>query len=164
ICSVRITGLKGGHSGDEIDKGRANASYLMASLLSGLFGICDLRLISIEGGSKDNAITRECNALISIPADKVGEAEGYIKEIENGVRGEYHGADPDIRYILSENGEGTPLTRESTLQVLRLLTSLPNGVIRMSDDIPGLVETSLNLGILHTVEDELVLGYPSEAR
>ena len=166
--SLRVGGLKGGHSGDEIDKGRANATRLMVTLLSKLWDEYDIRLVTLEGGSKDNAIPREASAVIAIPADREDEIRSVIDKTQQGIRGEYAIADPDIFYEMTAqipgdayNDKGEPLlplNSDSTQEMIRLILSLPNGVQRMSDSIPGLVETSLNLGVTRMDENEIHLG------
>lgn len=166
LRTVRISGLKGGHSGDEINKGRANATRILTSLLAGLSEKYDIGLVSINGGSKDNAIPRLAQAVIAIPQDIESDIIKTVSVTESGTKGEYHGADPDIRYELTEylpsGTEAADISKimspECTKKVIALILSLPNGVMRMSDDIDGLVETSLNLGVTETTGDTLHLG------
>ena len=146
--SVKVTGLMGGHSGIEIDKGRLNANKLLAELLN-----CDIdyRIISINGGNADNAIPRECVAVISLPvgievlAKSADALVDKYRAIENALEVE----------IEPVSTSDTPFDEESTCATVALLCELPSGVIAMSEDISGLVETSLNLGTLKT-EDNYV--------
>ncbi len=140
---VKVSGLMGGHSGVEIDKGRLNANKLLAELLN-----CDIdyRLVSINGGNADNAIPRESAAIISLPvgievlAKRADALVDKYRAIEGALEVEI--APIQITDI--------PLDEESTCAAVALLCELPSGVIAMSEDIEGLVETSLNLGILKT--------------
>lgn len=142
---VSVEDLLGGHSGVEIHKGRANANKVLGDILQKL----PLRLVSIDGGSKDNAIPRAAVAYVcseeeDFPARFAAlcqEAKRALPETETEVRFTWETATcPDM------------LTEESSQAVLGLLCELPNGVQAMSRDIEGLVQTSLNLGILETTE------------
>lgn len=154
--TVGISGLAGGHSGTEIDKGRANAVIVLAELLSGLnrrLAPDDWRLASFDGGSKDNAIPRDAAAdLIT------GNPEKLIKEVEavsETIRAEHRAADPglEISSVQKNVEDGSVFTRAAAENMLEMILSIPNGVQAMSRDIPGLVETSLNLGIARTVSE-----------
>ena len=150
--SVKVTGLAGGHSGVEIDKGRLNANKLLAELLN-----CDIdyRLISINGGNADNAIPRECVATIALP---VG-IEVLAKNADALVQ-RYRDIECTLEVEIEPvKSDGTPLDEESTAAVVALLCELPSGVIAMSEDIKGLVETSLNLGILKTADDYVNVSF-----
>ncbi len=161
--TLTVTGLTGGHSGVEINKGRANASQLMARILTSLQKQFPLRLVSMAGGSKDNAITRECKAelLLAAAADAAAVREA-VKALETTLRKEYAVVDPELT-VRAETGKAkndlAPLTQEATKKAVSLLLALPNGVQRMSDDIAGLVETSLNVGVARLEEKELMLSY-----
>ncbi len=167
---LRVEGLKGGHSGLEIDRGRANASVILGRLLQTLslrFGQ-DIRLCSVNGGSKDNAIPRSAEAVLRVMPG-IRQAVMELAAEEEGVfRREYAGCDPELQISCSvrtlEHPEEErnpvpvirPLSRASEACAIRLLRILPNGIEKMSRDIPGLVETSLNLGILKTKENKIV--------
>lgn len=174
IC-VSVQGLLGGHSGCEIHRGRGNANVLLGRTLLELSRKYPFRLISMKGGSKDNAIPREAEAELVTSADPEAVLE-RIAEIGNSIAREFAGADPDIRIggalasaqsaggeaqLSADSGSGLiqALTDADTVRALTLLTALPGGVQRMSDDIPGLVETSLNLGILRLEGDTMSLHY-----
>ena len=166
---VRVEGLKGGHSGIEIDRGRANASMLLGRLLQTLFadGDTGLRLCSVKGGSKDNAIPRSAEAVLLVSPEARSRVMDRITEEEQVYRREYVGLEPELQlscHVLSAEEPdalrmkipcSNPMTRDSEDRVIRMLRILPNGVQKMSFDIPGKVETSLNLGILETEEKEV---------
>lgn len=158
ILDICVGGLLGGHSGAEIHKGRGNANLLMASVLGAMQGE-DFCLISMAGGSKDNAITRECHAqVVAEDAEKLLE---ICQACEKGFYKEYGTSDPGL-FVKAQKQEKTSvlaLTRESTRKAVALILGLPNGVQRMSQDVEGLVETSLNLGVLKLSEEELELHY-----
>ena len=159
-CSIVIDGLKGGHSGAEIDKERANADILMARLLRYLAKEESLYLCDISGGGKDNAIPRECTSRIVCPdsePEKPDKINRKILEFEQLIRKEYASSDKDIsvRFLQGEQGNFEVLEEQSLKKILFYLNNVPNGVIFMNQDIKGLVETSLNLGILELKPDGL---------
>lgn len=160
--TVKISGLMGGHSGAEIDKNRANANSLLGKFLYGLKKAADYELISVQGGQKDNAITRESVAELLILKEDLKAVEEYAAYMQNAWREEYAGTDEEITVTVSDEGEKEvkvfhPTSKE---KVVFFLVNVPYGVQKMSGTIEGLVETSTNIGILKTSEDE-VLGSSS---
>ena len=145
---LTLTGLKGGHSGMEIDKGRANA---IKQLLGAVGQLSELRLISLVGGNADNAIPRDAEVCFTT-SDSAEEIVGVISDCAARLTASETGASFELAEI---SGETNPLTVESTETAVAMLCELPTGVIAMSEDIPGLVETSLNLGIVKLDESEL---------
>lgn len=145
---VGVRGLTGGHSGVEINKGRANANKVLAAALQGL----PVTLCSIAGGSKDNAIPRASEAVVVSEADDfaalfaANAAKAALPETEQHAE------------FYCEPAEAGEMLAESEA-VLGLLNAVPNGVQAMSSDIPGLVQTSLNLGILTTDADAVRLTF-----
>ena len=152
--TLRISGLAGGHSGVEIDKGRANADLLLGRLLRAASGAAEVRLVSAVGGSKDNAIPAAAEAvLMTADAEAVQAAVGTLTE---SLKKEYRAADPGLT-VMVEPGAARwlPMDAATTEKAICLLLCLPNGIQAMSMDIPGLVQTSLNLGILACEEGQL---------
>ncbi len=176
---IRVLGLRGGHSGMEIDKGRANADMLLGRLLQELWDAFskDFRLCHVEGGSKDNAIPRSATACLLIPAGKEEELEGFLSERNQVYLAEYGAQEPGIRIsvetLQKETGKEAeqddrsetmlPMTLESTRKVILLLRMLPNGIQKMSFVFPGHVETSLNLGILKTEHGEVSASFSARS-
>lgn len=154
-CSITITGLKGGHSGAEIDKERANADILMVRLLQRLYKETGIELLHLEGGSKDNAIPRECRSQIILKKDSFEKIREKVKQFETLIKKEYASSDPDIsfQFVREKEGSFEVLDEPSLKKVLFYFHNIPNGVIFMNQDIKGLVETSLNLGILKMEQD-----------
>ena len=153
---LRVLGLIGGHSGQEIDKGRANACVLLGRVLDALRRKLSVRLVSAAGGLKDNAIPNSAEAVLALREEDLAAARELVSGCEADFRKEYAAADPDIHIVL-ESAPAAPqaLTEESTLRVVRFLQLVPNGVAAMSMDIPGLVQTSCNLGIFHVADNAL---------
>ena len=141
VYVITLSGLQGGHSGIEIDKGRLNANVLLAQFLRTL----DCRLLGICGGLKDNAIPVCSQAVVTCDTDPTAAAEAFASSHRIPT-------DPNLT-ISVDCGEPDlemTMTADCTAQVLELLTTVPNGIQSMSTDIEGLVQTSLNLGILTT--------------
>ena len=146
--SLKITGLKGGHSGAEIDKGRANAIKLGVELLR---AIGKVRPISLTSGSADNAIPRE---FLVVFAREGEDAPAVIEAEIRKLTEKYKASEPDIAvFCESVSCDEPPMDEASSDAVLDLLDREPNGVTAMSRELPGLVETSLNIGILKTEKD-----------
>ncbi|OFX18117.1 MAG: cytosol nonspecific dipeptidase [Bacteroidetes bacterium GWA2_31_9] len=146
---VTIKGLKGGHSGLDIVLGRGNSNKLLNRFLWDSVRKFDLRLASFEGGTLRNAIPRESFAVVTIPSSKVAEFEKYVKEFEAIVKKELSATEPDMSFSVSKsNYSGKVIDTKSTHNLLNSIYSCPNGVIRMTVEMPGLVETSLNLAIV----------------
>ncbi|CEI74013.1 MULTISPECIES: aminoacyl-histidine dipeptidase [Romboutsia] len=150
---VDIKGLLGGHSGMDIIKQRANSNILMGRLLNSL--CVDFDLAKVEGGSKNNAIPRECEAVIVVDKNDVEKAMACIKEMENTFIHEFASSDPDIVVECKETTVEKVLTNDCKNNVIRTLNLIPNGIQTMSMDIEGLVESSTNLGVVRTLENEV---------
>ena len=159
-AEIKVTGCMGGHSGTEINKGRANASMVLGEVLEAFRKEVPFRLVSVNGGLKDNAIPREAAAEL-VFADNAGAA-GKIAALSDDLQKRFADTDPGIRieYTAVPAGQSFgPMTEESTERVIRALKSLPNGVQKMSADIEGLVQTSLNLGIMKTEESQVSFAF-----
>ena len=146
--TLTVAHLRGGHSGVEIDKGRANANILMGRLLFRLQNELPLGIAEYCGGSRVNAIASHAEAEILIEKSRLTECEGHIKQMEAIFRKEYHASDPDIsvNLKLSESGCFPVLDEASAARMISLLLILPDGMQEMSAEMPGLVQTSCNLG------------------
>ena len=147
---LTIGGLKGGHSGMEINTGRANANKLLFRHLRWV-AECGIRIISIEGGNMRNAIPRDAEAVIAMPK---AHEECILKEFDKvagWVKKELAAVEPDF-FAKYERVRMNPtvISEQDTQKIINLMMVAPNGVIRMSRDMEGLVETSLNLAIVKT--------------
>lgn len=154
---IKIRGLKGGHSGMEIDKERGNSNKLMGRILMSILSEIDFRLSSLNGGSKRNAIPRETDAVIIVKAEDKALVEKRISDCKELFTTELRTQDPDVRVefeVLPTLPPGM-LTKESTNNVVNYLYLVINGVTSMSMDIKGLVESSLNLGVISTLKDSI---------
>lgn len=152
---VNVTGLKGGHSGLEIDKGRGNAVKIMGRALAAL-DAAGARISAINGGNKHNAIPRECEALLLVPRQKLEEAERAIRDFNATAKSELATVEPDLSVkmtVLNTKRKIKVLRRAEQKRILQTISALPHGVMKMSADIPGLVETSTNVAVIQTVKD-----------
>lgn len=140
---VEIKEGLGGHSGDDINKGRANTIQLMARFLNGELG-SGMQLIVIKGGNKHNAIAHECEAIIAVP-DREGTIARFNAFAED-IKNEYSKTDPGLKLTAAPfRCTEKPIDSNVALRLIRVLFCCPHGVETMSPDIPGLVETSTNL-------------------
>lgn len=162
---LSMDGLAGGHSGAEIDKGGANASVLMGRALYMLSKEVAYDLISVDGGSKDNAIPKAADALILIDAADEAAVVDFAARYQSIFQNEYQVRDPKLIFVTDHQGTQTCQVMDSSSRskVLTALMNLPNGIQSMSMSIPGPVQTSLNLGILKTKEDALTMTYSARS-
>ncbi len=156
---LQVRGLKGGHSGLEIDKGRGNSIKILNRVVLALEEL-GARLSSMEGGNKRNAIPREAEALLFLPKDKLRKAKAVVKEYDATVQAELASVDPDLSIELeraAEPGDRKVMKKDQQAALLRTLAGLPHGVTKMSADIPGLVETSTNVAVIHFNKSAVLL-------
>lgn len=158
---ITISGLLGGHSGAEIDKGRASSNQLMGRLLGAAFRKLPFFLTDIFGGTVDNAIPSLSWAEVAIWQDDLDTLKAVVDEYLGIFRNEYAKADPDITIELEKVAakKDTALSREDTEKIINALLVFPYGIQAMSMDIEGLVQTSLNLGILHMTENSCEMSF-----
>ncbi len=156
---VLVTGLKGGHSGLDINTGRANAIKLLARSLKALENI-DFYLAKIEGGSKRNAIPREAEAIIFVNPSEEKAIAAILKDIQSGFLNEFNRADNKLKIEFNKCETDTKrvFTNNFKDKIINVLLSLPHGVVAMSQDIPELVETSTNVATITFEGNEIVVG------
>ena len=156
---VTVGGLLGGHSGGEIHKERGNSNCLMGRLLYRLAETFDIGISRLQGGLADNAIPRETKAVLVVEERDKEAILDVVKTVEGEIRAELSSKDPGAFLAAGEGRPGSWLctTAEDTAKAAAWLIALPNGVQTMSADMHGLVETSLNLGIL-SYEDGCLLA------
>lgn len=174
--TIKVTGLQGGHSGMEINKGRGNANCLLGRILKGLSERLDIRMVSMQGGQADNAIPREAEASILVDITQTNAVLLHLSKEEAAIRQELGEQDPGFKVTCQVVDEQGPICGQATdekertqqmecfdaasvKQALECLCTLPNGVVTMSCELAGLVQTSLNLGVVTLEEDELCLSY-----
>lgn len=155
--SLTITGLEGGHSGSEIHKEHGNADILMGRLLKAIMDETPFGIVTLEGGLKDNAIPRECNCEILIPEESKSIVSKLVSDLDLTLKKEYAASDANVEVLMKDEGtfEEQILDYSSVHKMVLFLRTIPNGVQHMSMIMPGLVETSLNLGIMNLKENAL---------
>jgi dipeptidase D len=156
---IKVTGLKGGHSGLEIDKGRGNAIKILNRALLALSGI-GARLAFFEGGNKHNAIPREAEAVLLVPGKQLEQAEKLVGEFNATVKSELPTVEPELlvsMIALQGRKKRKVMRRGDQKKILQTISGLPHGVIKMSADIPGLVETSTNVAVIKTTKNSVKL-------
>lgn len=156
---INIHGLQGGHSGDAIHKGRCNADKLMGRLLFELSGKFCYSILSLSGGMKDNVIPREAAAEIVVEQQDAAHCSNFITHFEEKIRKELGSREPEfgISHDKSLLEKGRMLSPNSKGLVVFLIMNMPNGVQEMSAEIEGMVETSLNLGVMKLEEDMFII-------
>ncbi len=142
-----VDGLRGGHSGAEIHKNRANANKVMGEFMSRILKLMPLCLTSYAGGSKDNAIPFSCQANVVAMGIGLERINDIASQLQAEIREQYDEPEATVQAFDVDALGGNSLTTEDTARVVALLCAAPNGVQSYSADIPGLVQTSLNLGI-----------------
>ena len=145
---LKAGGMAGGHSGVQIPEGRANAIKVLARALHQLLHEIDLRLTYIGGGTAHNAIPRDAGAILYLPVVEEEHARDLVRQIEKVIRAEYRHTDPGLFLTLESFDQvcdDRAMEEESTRRAIGFLLALPHGVAAMSNDMPGLVETSNNL-------------------
>jgi len=156
---IRVKGLKGGHSGLEIDKGRGNSLKILNRTLIGLSDL-GVRIANMEGGNKSNAIPREAEALVYIPKAKLAQAKKVVGAYQHTTKAELATVEPDLAIeleVLKNVKNGKVIKKQLQALVLKTIAGLPHGVIKMSAEIPGLVETSTNVAVLKTEKKKITL-------
>ena len=158
VMRLSVRGLRGGHSGLEIHTGRGNAIKLLARALSALEPSRP-RLCSLKGGNKRNAIPREAEAIVAIPAGAMEKAAAAIVEMDGIIKAEYAAIDPAVCVSLEPAADKTrkAMNRRCQQNLVNLLYALAHGVIAMSREIPGLVETSTNCATITTAKNAVVV-------
>lgn len=161
---ISISGLKGGHSGMEIHKGRGNSNKLMGRILNDLNSHFEYDIKEINGGSKMNAIPREADAIILLSTNDVTKLENKINEYNKTFKNEFRASDPEVNVSIEKIDYHyvEVFSKETKDKSIASLVLIPNGVQTMSMEIPGLVESSTNLGVVTTTNSEI--SFESAAR
>jgi len=159
-AELKVSGLRGGHSGLEIDKGRGNAIKILNRVLLELLNL-GARLSSVEGGNKRNAIPREAEARLFIPKKTWEEAAARVGRMNTVIRAELATVEPSLGICLKELPrikKGKVLKKSLQNRICKTISALPHGVMKMSADIPGLVETSTNVAVIKSEKKTISLA------
>lgn len=157
LYELRFAKMLGGHSGAEIDKEHGNAIKFIGRALRMLRQDVDFNVYTLEGGEKDNAIACDSFAQLVIKATDADKLQNAVKKVQETFKAEYATKEPSMEIILQKKGSDTynALTKVDSAKVADYLFVLPNGIQNMSVDMKGLVETSLNVGIMRLLEDKI---------
>lgn len=159
VLSADISGLLGGHSGVDIDKGHASSNQLMSRFLYAVLQKMPLRLCALDGGTMENVIPLHTQATFCVPQEKAEAVRELAEQYQTFFAREYAAADPGVCLTLTDGAaEDAVCAADSETMVLSLLLA-PQGVQEMSMDIPGLVQTSVNQGPLHLQQESLHLHF-----
>ncbi len=161
VYEVKTQGFLGGHSGIEINKGRANGNVILGRFFLFLKEKMPFHIINMAGGVKDNVIPKNANAEFVVAEADMENIKAAVAEFNVQLREQYGVADPDVALVLQvkDMQECKVLTENSKEKVLTALNLMPNGVQSMSMDLPGLVETSLNMGVMKVDDIELQASF-----
>lgn len=153
--AINISGLKGGHSGMDIIKERGNSNKILGRILKALSEEVEFNIVKINGGSKNNAIPREAEVIISVDASNVNKVTSIVNDLTAVFSNELKSQDPELKISVNKStvNETKEFNKATTEKVINLLYLYPNGVNTRSTEIDGLVESSTNLGVLSTGED-----------
>ena len=155
---IMVSGLKGGHSGDDINKGRANANQLLNRFLWATKDKFNMKLSVFDGGNLRNAIAREAYAIVTVPQGKVQSVISEAKSFEKIYKNEFHATEPNLKFSTEMTDMPETVVSENNFTTLvNTLYACPHGVIAMSQDIPNFVETSTNLASVKFEEKEIVI-------
>jgi dipeptidase D len=157
---IAIKGLMGGHSGTDINLGRGNAAKILSRLLWTSQRLFGLRIASFNGGDRYNAIPREADAIVVVPTSEADSFAKYVLKFEATVQKELSTTEPGL-VIRTENADlpDELMDAQSAINLISTVYSCPNGVLRMSDAVPGLVETSTSMDILRAEKGEFWAGF-----
>ncbi|MDR1973867.1 MAG: aminoacyl-histidine dipeptidase [Bacteroidales bacterium] len=155
IYSIQVHGLQGGHSGDDINKGRGNANQLLARFLYSFSDMLQLRLVNFNGGNLHNAIPREASAVVAIPDTKILDFEKSVIAYEKVLQNELAHADEKVRFSLSPKTAEKIFPKNEQEKLIYALCACPHGVLRMSDTMENFVETSTNLASVKTENEHV---------
>jgi dipeptidase D len=157
-CKINVTGLKGGHSGVDIHLGRGNANKIMNRILNHGFLKHGLQVSSIDGGSLRNAIPRESFSIVVLPGDQVAGFMDCLKHVASDIKRELAAVEPDMKIeAVATSLPATYIDSDVMLKVMNAVYAIPNGVVRMSNEMEGLVETSNNLAIVKSEKGSIRL-------
>lgn len=153
---IRVFGLKGGHSGDDINKGLGCANKMITRILWNAQEKLGLRLASIDGGNLRNAIAREARAIVAVPCSNAAALEKLVSEFADAIRFEFRSTEPDLQIAIApaEMPEGL-IDNETQQHLLNALFACAHGVLAMSREIPNFVETSTNLASIKMDERQI---------
>lgn len=164
-CSIQVKGLQGGHSGDDINRGRGNANKLLTRFLALAAAQADLRLCAIDGGNLRNAIAREASAVVAVPESRKHDLRVMLNTFAAQVEAELAVTDPGVQFVMQSAGvPAQAIDADTTQRLIAALYAAPHGVMAMSQDMEGLVETSTNLASVKMLPEEGLIRIATSQR
>ena len=160
LFSLQVSGLHGGHSGVDINKGRGNSIKIMAGVMNALNNASQFRLVDLKGGSKVNAIPQNTLATLAFDSGVSSSFKDIVAQYEQNIQNKYASAESDLSITLSKAREEKPkkaISQNDTQKIINLIKALPNGVAAMSSEFEGNVETSNNIGLAHFKKNTFVV-------
>ena len=161
LClDFKFQGILGGHSGIEINAGLANANALTGRFFMALKKVCDFEVVTLTGGVKENVIPKDAAFSLLVKPEDLAVVEKELDDFNAEIKAEYAAADPNAKLVMANAGmtDAYALDNASMDKLITALNLMPNGVQAMCIDLPGLVETSLNMGVVRLSEDNLQIG------
>lgn len=161
-CFYRATldGLTGGHSGVDINNNRLNANIALATAFYNVMNSFDIRIASFSGGSRDNAIPRSAEVIFSCQENITNLVTDRLNDEINKISCEHKTTDPGLIFHVERRKDSIPaFSTADSHKLVKLILDLPNGVVGMCKDLPDLVETSLNLGVINTVDNTVIISH-----
>jgi dipeptidase D len=158
--TTEVSGLRGGHSGVDINKNRGNAIKIMAGVMDTLNNASQIRLVTFKGGSKANAIPRNALAALAFDSGVIKKFKKIVATYEQNILKEFASTETDVSITLTAAGEkklAKAITQNDTQKIINLLNTLPNGVASMSAEFEGNVETSNNIGLAYFKKETFVV-------
>lgn len=155
--NINLSGLKGGHSGDNINDGLANSNRVVARLLWESINTLGIRLASFDGGNLRNAIPREARATVAVPNKNTDAFKTFFKKFVKDIKAEYAVTEPNLKMTLAEADKQAVVDKDTTRRVVYSIVGCPNGVQAMCAAIPGLVETSTNLASVKMKGNKIIV-------
>lgn len=153
---IKVSGLKGGHSGVDIHQGRGNALRVLGGVLQNLMDSLPVEVATLTGGSAQNAIPREASAIVALDAAHAEKLKAAVSKLENEYKADLGGFDPELQISIEKGARSAQVIDSADARkAVDLLVTLPHGVLAMSPDVPGLVQNSTNLAIVNTKGDEI---------
>ncbi len=160
ILKVKVSGLKGGHSGIDINVGRASANKVLGRCLYKALGAGDYQILAVKGGNKRNSIADAAEAYVAVPEKRIEKWQALCSEEADTIIEEFSKTDSGLTVDIEVDATAPTekvLPAAHTKKVINLLIALPHGVITMSPEVEGLVETSTNLGVMELLEDRFTV-------
>jgi len=150
LLRFEVSGLRGGHSGIDIHLGRGNAIKLLAEAVRDLSALTDVRLIEMKGGTARNAIPREAFSLCALPLDMASNIDEWVRHRHESWRARFSEMDANVSFVCGhyDTLPDAAISRTEQAQLLAFVDSAANGVARISEDFPGVTDTSSNLGVV----------------